>query len=196
MTNNTVRSAIAKFAPFDASDFNGETIKPAVFERQSTSDEQSVADISRTACRRSDKLAMLTRSGDADRSSVRKSKKHKRSGNKADKSAKPAKQAEIDLADPSQVAEAMARYQSLNSSILEMAVEKVHLEDELKDARSRLEEAEEALSMLSEEFEQQNKMLKFATDHGIVGFKILGRRFLEGFAAVAGGSIVFAYLFF
>lgn len=191
MTNNTVLGRIAKFAPFDTSDFNGEVIEPAVFENQFAPEDKSVADTPRA-----DNVALLPRADDAERSPVRKSKKQKRTGKKTEKSPQPAQQADIDLADPSQVAEAIARYKSLNTSILEMAAEKVRLENELTEAHSRLEEAEEELSILSEEFEQQSKMLKFATDHGIVGFKVLAKRFLQGFAAVAGGSIVFAYLFF
>ena len=167
---------VAHFAQFDTSDFIGQVIEPAVFGTVHTSDEQSVA----VNCP----------------PSVCKSKEHNHMRKETHTSSKMSEQTDIDLTDPGQVAEAIARNKCLNTSILEMAAEKVLLEDKLQETLSRLEEVEEELSTLSEEFEQQSKMLQFATDHGIVGFKTLGRRFLEGFAAVAGGSIVFAYLFF
>ncbi len=199
---------------FGTSDFDGNVIEPARFSKGDAAEPIAAgttlgpagtnwqdAEPTKIASWNEINLAAQPVSGD-DPEKVQSPKKRKRSGKKPVHSGS-SDQVEIDLSDPSRIAEALARVRSLNSGIHMIAARKVKLEERctkleqaLEASERRYENLEGELTDVYDELEHTKEMLKFAADTGIVGFKRLARRFLEGVFAAIGLTVILVYLFF
>ena len=100
----------------------------------------------------------------------------------------------IDLTDPAQVAELVARYAKLNESMHKMAAEKVALAEDLEAEKRRVAACTDEVSSLKVELDKAQALVKFASDHGIISYKRLARRALEACAVTVGVMAVIGYL--
>ncbi len=102
-------------------------------------------------------------------------------------------EAEIDLTDPGQVAEAIARYRLVTSSLHTMAAEKVRLEERLEKKWEQVEALKNELAETRRELEAKEEVLSFADRHHLALFSLKGGAF--GAVATIVSLAIIGYLF-
>jgi hypothetical protein len=100
---------------------------------------------------------------------------------------------EIDLTDPAEVAEAVARFRLVTSSLHTMAAEKVRLEARLAKKSEQIEVLKAELAEARNALKAKEEVLSFADRHHLALFSLKGGAF--GAAATIVSLAIIGYLF-